>query len=152
MSVCLIVQRPDAQPGKETMDDDLYHAGRRFYFGAFADIGSSPSIQLLQSGILLATYEYGHGDDRRGLHHTLFLPFREYVFRSASAKGPAILRTQGHPERVDASLVGHRNLGQVRISVLWAVVVESRIDLSWRCKDNLPVVHDRNSVTNHEST
>jgi hypothetical protein len=61
MSVYLIVQRPDAQPGQETMDDDLYHAVRHFYFDAFADIGSSPSIQLLQGGVLIATYEYGHG-------------------------------------------------------------------------------------------
>jgi hypothetical protein len=61
MSMYLVVQRPDEKHRPETMDDSLYHAMKHFYFNTFADIASSPSTTLLQSGVLLATYEYGHG-------------------------------------------------------------------------------------------
>lgn len=60
-SLYLIVRRPDEQPQPSLMDDNLYQAVRHFYFHVFADMASSPSIQLLQSGLLLATYEHGHG-------------------------------------------------------------------------------------------
>ncbi|CRG88789.1 Photosystem I P700 chlorophyll a apoprotein A2 2 [Talaromyces islandicus] len=57
----LNVRRPDEQPHPAVMDDDLYQAVRHLYFHVFADMASSPSLQLLQSGLLLAIYEYGHG-------------------------------------------------------------------------------------------
>lgn len=61
-SLHLTVRRPDEQPQPAAMDDDMYQAVRHFYFHIFAGMAcSSPSIQFLQSGLLLATYEYGHG-------------------------------------------------------------------------------------------
>jgi hypothetical protein len=58
----LIVRRPDELPQPPLMiDDPVYQAVRHFYFHIFADMAISPSIQLIQSGLLLATYEYGHG-------------------------------------------------------------------------------------------
>jgi hypothetical protein len=71
-SLYLIVRRPDEQPHLAAMNDDLYQAVRHFYFHIFAGVTcSSPSIQFLQSGLLLATYEYGHGLVNAA-HATLF--------------------------------------------------------------------------------
>ncbi|OKL57599.1 hypothetical protein UA08_06951 [Talaromyces atroroseus] len=61
MSMRLILQRPDSQPEHGMMDNERYRATKQFYLNMFMDIGCTPSTKLLQSGVLLATYEYGHG-------------------------------------------------------------------------------------------
>jgi Fungal specific transcription factor domain len=61
MCMHLIVQRPDSQPEQGIMDNEQYHATKQFYFNLFMNIDCTPSTKLLQSGVLLATYEYGHG-------------------------------------------------------------------------------------------
>lgn len=60
MAMFLIVQRPDEQAGR-CPNDNQYFAVRHFYFQNLAEMTARPSIKLLQSGILIATYEYGHG-------------------------------------------------------------------------------------------
>ncbi|KAH8698402.1 hypothetical protein BGW36DRAFT_145370 [Talaromyces proteolyticus] len=61
MSMHLIVQRPDSQPVRGMMDNEQYRAIKQLYSNLFLEAEGSPSTEILQSGVLLATYEYGHG-------------------------------------------------------------------------------------------
>lgn len=61
LTIYLIIQRPDGHGDWGKPDGDLYVAVRQTYFQIFGDSQARPSVKLLQSGILLATYEYGHG-------------------------------------------------------------------------------------------
>lgn len=61
MATYLIVQRPDGQAGRRSTLHDQYYAVKQLYFKNLAEMTAKPPVKLLQSGVLIATYEYGHG-------------------------------------------------------------------------------------------
>lgn len=61
LAIHLIVQRPDENVSQRPIFDNQYYAVKHFYFRNLAEFATKPSLKLLQSGILIATYEYGHG-------------------------------------------------------------------------------------------
>ena len=57
LSLHLITQRPDAKP---SMDDWLYRAVKQLCHSLLARGAGPATLTMLQSAVLLATYEYGH--------------------------------------------------------------------------------------------
>jgi hypothetical protein len=114
-TIYLIVRRPDDQPHPAVMDDDLYQAVRQFYFHVFADMASRPSIQLLQSGLLLAIYEYGHG---------LVDAAHSTLFACLSASMPLGIHQTKAP--LDMDVVWKCSMEDESTMVWWAIVVTDR--------------------------
>ncbi|EED16149.1 conserved hypothetical protein [Talaromyces stipitatus ATCC 10500] len=114
-SIYLIVRRPDEQQRPAIMDDDPYQAVRHFYFHVFADLTSEPSIQFLQSGLLLATYEYGHG---------LVDAARNTLFSCLSASMLLGLHQTKAPLGVDSAW--KRAMKDEATLICWAIVVTDR--------------------------
>ncbi|PYH88312.1 hypothetical protein BO71DRAFT_143295 [Aspergillus ellipticus CBS 707.79] len=136
MSVCLIVQRPDAQPPDGEMASEHYDAVKHFFFREHADTSHGPSLKLIQAGVLLATYEYGHG-------------MIDAAYNTIYACISASLTLGMHrSECLQSSQFDNNQRDQTQVlRTWWAIVISERILCLWNPKSTrLPITRVRNEL------
>ncbi|PWY96493.1 hypothetical protein BO94DRAFT_13350 [Aspergillus sclerotioniger CBS 115572] len=137
MSMCLIVQRPDKQSPEGSMFNDQYHAVKHYFCHEIADNVNTPSIRLIQAGILLATYEYGHG---------MINAAYNTIYSCVSTSITLGLHRQEPPRDIEMDPAWRQQTEGLR--TWWAVVISERIFcLSSPTSGRMPITRVPNEST-----
>lgn len=115
MCLCLIVQRPDKQSPEGYMANEQYHAVKHYFCREIADNANNPSLTLIQAGVLLATYEYGHG---------MINDAYNTIYSCVSSSITLGLHCQEHLQDMEVGPAWRHKPEALR--VWWAVVISER--------------------------
>ncbi|KAE8387435.1 hypothetical protein BDV23DRAFT_174674 [Aspergillus alliaceus] len=136
LSMCLIIQRPDEQQSPSMMETEQYHAVKHLFQHAFTDSISSPLVAVLQAGVLLATYEYGHGMVHAA-HSTVY---------SCISAAITLGLHQSKACSCSRFSAGWKDQGEGAY-VWWALVISERIFCLWRPDEGrLPITRVVNEI------